>query len=497
MRKCNFYLSFFIFIFVCLGLAVLPNFINAQNLPDKNSSSSSTNDSKKNNNSNPNTTEIKYNFIVVPINLSSRTEQSMITSPTPTPIPTKKSQNIQNQGAHSYSIYIKEMIPNFLKGKLFLIENWQWMFLLLIILIGVIIEKVINHSTRESFDRWNWLKKIQNKEELKKSVARPVSTFAMGLFWLFTVSWIALPESLHNILILASKFIVVTSGVWFAYKTVDVISEFLMMKALKTESKMDDLLVPMFKKTLKILVIAFGIVFIADNFNINITSLLAGLGLGGLAMALAAKDTLENVFGSITVLIDHPFQIGDWIIIPEDKVEGTVHELGFRSTKILTFYNSIITVPNSRLIRAVVDNMGARKYRRIRTYISITYDTPPEKIEAFCEGIRELIILNPFTLKENFNVFFNEFKESSLDILVSCFLQVPDIKSELRERHNLFTNIIRLSKKLGVEFAFPTRTVYTKDVSSTDAKIDNISSVDEALELGKKYADEIHKSLKK
>ena len=248
------------------------------------------------------------------------------------------------------------------------------------------------------------------------------------------------------------------AGVWGAYRLVDLLAAHFTALAQRTESRVDDILVPLVRRGLKIVVAAFGLLFIAQNLNIDVTSLLAGLGLGGLAFALAAKDTVENLFGSVTVLVDRPFHIGDWVVIGD--VEGTVEEIGFRSTRIRTFYNSVITVPNSTLVHSSVDNLGVRSFRRVKCMISIQYDTPPDRIEAFCEGIRELIRKHPYTRKDYYLVYFNEFADSALNILLYAFHQTPDWPTELRERHRLFVDIVRLAQRLSVEFAFPTRTLH-------------------------------------
>jgi len=162
----------------------------------------------------------------------------------------------------------------------------------------------------------------------------------------------------------------------------------------------------------------------------------------GLAFALAAKDTVENLFGSVTVLIDRPFQIGDGVVI--DDLEGTV--------------------PNSRLVNTAVDNLGARRYRRLKCMIGVQYDTNPERLDAFCEGIRELIRLHPYTRKDYYMVYFNEFSDSSLNVLLYVFFETPDWATELRERHRLLVDIVRLARRLGVGFAFPTRTLHLASV---------------------------------
>src|SRR5690606_2130508 len=142
-----------------------------------------------------------------------------------------------------------------------------------------------------------------------------------------------------------------------------------------------------------IFVVVVGALVGAQNLGIEVFSVLAGLGIGGLAVALAARDSLANFFGSIMIMVDRPFRVGHWIISKGE--EGIVEDIGFRSTKIRTFYNSVVSIPNSELAIAPVDNMGLRRFRRVRTTIGVTYDTPPEKIEAFLEGIKNIIKANP------------------------------------------------------------------------------------------------------
>jgi len=164
------------------------------------------------------------------------------------------------------------------------------------------------------------------------------------------------------------------------------------------------------------------------------------------------------LFGTFTVLMDKPFQLGDWITVGD--IDGSVEEVGFRSTRVRTFYNSVITVPNSRFISAHVDNMGERLHRRMKTMLSLTYDTPAEKVEAFCEGVRELIRQHPYTRKDTFYVYFTTWSASSIDILLYAFLTCPDWGTEMREKHRLYCDVLRLAEKLEVDFAFPTQTLH-------------------------------------
>jgi MscS family membrane protein len=259
----------------------------------------------------------------------------------------------------------------------------------------------------------------------------------------------------------AVRAVAIVVVVVVAYRLVDVLSNVLSRRAERSDTRFDDLLVPLVRKSLKVFVVAIGLVLVAETIGQDITALLAGLGLGGLALALAAQDTVRNLFGSLTILLDRPFQVGDWVVVGE--VEGTVEEVCFRSTRIRTFYNSLITLPNANLISASVDNLGDRRYRRWKTILALTYDTPPEKIDAFCEGVRELIRSHPYSRKDYFHVYFNDFGGASLDILLYTFFETPDWATELRERHRLGVDILRLAGELGVEFAFSTQTVYLRN----------------------------------
>ena len=159
------------------------------------------------------------------------------------------------------------------------------------------------------------------------------------------------------------------------------------------------------------------------------------------------------MFGSLIILADRPY----WVIIG-DK-EGTVESIGIRSTRIRTFYDSVLSIPNSEAVSKIIDNMGMRTYRRVYTKVGIRCDTPPERVEAFLEGIKRIIQANPTTRKDYFHVVLNDFGPDSLVVMLYFFVKVPDWSAELVERQRVFLEVIRLADTLGVEFAFPTQTL--------------------------------------
>lgn len=243
------------------------------------------------------------------------------------------------------------------------------------------------------------------------------------------------------------------------YKIVDVISAYFVNLAAKTESTLDDQLVPLLRKTLKAFVVVIGTLFILrDGLNLDIIPFLTGLSIGGVAIALAAQDTIKNFFGSIMIFIDRPFQVGHWITSGE--VDGTVEEVGFRSTRVRTFRNSVMYIPNGKIADATVDNHGLRQYRRFYTTLTITYDTPPELTEQFVKGLREIVLAHPHTRKDYFNIYFNNLSSYSLDIMFYVFFEVPTWPLELQCRHELLIQIMKLAETLGVRFAFPTQTLH-------------------------------------
>ncbi len=361
----------------------------------------------------------------------------------------------------STSLWLRSQMPRDLReNKALGVELWKWLALLAIVFIGVVVDFIVQGFLRATVGARLRRQDREIDPEIIKRAVRPFGLFAGALAALFLLRAIGLPPLAQQIFFTATRLVLMVAGVLAAYRVVDVLTDILGRRATDTDTKIDDLLVPLVRRALKIFVSAIGLVYIAESLSIEILPLLTGLGIGGLAVAFAAKDTIENFFGSIAVIFDRPFEVGHWVVI--DDVEGTVEKLGFRSTRIRTFYNSLVTVPNAMLVRATVDNYGRRKYRRFKTDLGLAYDTPPEKIDAFCEGIRELIRQHPYTRKDYYQVSFSGYGASSLNILVYIFFEAPDWSVEMRERHRLLNDILRLAKKLGVEFAYPTQTVNFK-----------------------------------
>lgn len=260
----------------------------------------------------------------------------------------------------------------------------------------------------------------------------------------------------------AASLIAAVAIIMVAYRAIDIVVDVLARRASATETMLDDSLVPLLRTSMRLIVAAVGILFVLQNLDVNVSSLVAGLGLGGLAVALAAQDTVRNVLGGATIFADKPFEVGDWVIV--DGVEGTVETVGFRSTRVRTFYNSLVSVPNGNLMNAGIDNMGKRRWRRYKTTLGVGYHTTPDQMQAFVEGIRALITANPGMRQDYYMVEFHGFGATSLDVLVYCFMDAADWNEELRTRHVLNLDIMRLAESLRVDFAFPTQTLHIAEM---------------------------------
>ncbi|MDX8384881.1 MAG: mechanosensitive ion channel, partial [Ghiorsea sp.] len=172
--------------------------------------------------------------------------------------------------------------------------------------------------------------------------------------------------------------------VWFVWRLVDGLTVYAEARSKKTDSVLDDQLVPFIGKTLKLFLCVTGVLVVAQNMGYSVSGLIASMGIGGIAIAMAAKDTIANLFGSVMLLVDRPFSVGDWIRTSE--FEGVVEEIGFRSTKIRTFAKTLVNVPNSLLANMVIDNIDARSKRRIKMRIGITYATSTDKMQQAIQG---------------------------------------------------------------------------------------------------------------
>jgi MscS family membrane protein len=374
-----------------------------------------------------------------------------------------------------------DRLGGWIGSKVYADISWlKLLFCLLLVFVVVTVERVVRLliqrriETIPSVDgQISWARLIL------KAVMRPLSLF----IWVYGIYGALSPLYSHfqgadgsNLVHLVFQKTATVGGIlaffWFVYQFVHVMDARLSQWADSTESTIDDILVPLFGKTLRIfIVILAGIIVIQNLTGVEIGPLLASLGIGGLAVALAAKDSIANFFGTLTILFDKPFQVGERIVI--DNYDGVVEDVGFRSTRIRLLTGHLVTIPNEKVVNSGLENIGKRPNIRWLNNIGITYDTPPEKIERAVAIIRE-IIADHEGMHPDFppRVYFNGFKDWSLNIMVLIWYHPPDYWNFQEWVQRTCLEITRQFSAEGIDFAFPTRTLHLANDAKRQLKLE-------------------------
>jgi MscS family membrane protein len=386
---------------------------------------------------------------------------------------------------------IQNLIPAVGYKKVLGLELWKFIGVLLILIIGYLIFIIVKWIS------FFVLRKIQHQitKNTNSEVNKVLKKLAHPISLLVTLTFVdRVFPSLHfglttNTWVFLSLNIVETVfWIYVFLKLVQVVMRIYSEFTERSHGRLDDQLVPILHSFLKGVVLVVGTFRLLFLFGVDTTTMLAGATIGGLAFALASQDTVKNLIGTIMIFLDKPFHIEDWIEAGE--VVGTVERVGFRSTQVRAADTSVYQIPNSRLAEIVINNKGLRLFRRYNTNLGLRYDTPPELIEAFVKGLREIIIAHPETRSDSYNVEFTGFGDSALLIMVNVYFKSLAWSEEQSSKHRLHMAIIKLAKELGVEFAFPSTTVtieqfpekesinlkYNLDKERTDAVITKIVS---------------------
>lgn len=369
-------------------------------------------------------------------------------------------------------------MPDWLRARALGMELWQALALVVIFVAGVVLRQLIRIVVKHRLASFAERRGARVAAEVVKVFATPGAMLLGALMLRLAYPELALPLEVAVVIATTIRALVVTALVLALYRLVDVLAAHLSQRAEVSESRLDDQMVPLIRTSLKVILILAGVLILLQNLNVNVASLLAGLGIGGLAVALAAKDTIANFFASIMIFVDRPFRIGDWVKV--EDIEGKVEEVGFRSTRIRTLGDSLVTLPNARLAEAKIDNQGARRQRRVLASFSLAYDTPVERVEAFVEGVRAILWASDKTRKDNFEVHLTQLASSSLEVMLHCYVEVETWTEELTARHDLLLEVLRLAEALGVRFAFPTRTLHVETLAPQGSAPKRAASLDAA-----------------
>ena len=334
----------------------------------------------------------------------------------------------------------------------------SWGISLLIIIGAIILSRIIVFINKKIIRKFT--KKTSNHLDdiLFQTLEAPVLLGIMLVAIWFAALRLNLNTDIKNLISKSYSILIVVNITWFVAKFINaLIVEYLIPAAEeKTTKYIDNTLIPIIRRTALSVVWALGIVMALNNVGVDVATLIAGLGIGGLAFALAAQDTIKNIFGGFTILTDRPFRIGDRIKV--DGFDGFVEDIGIRSTRLRSLEKRLISIPNYKIVEASVENVSDEQMRRVMIKINLTYSTTPEKME---EAIR--ILKNLPNVIENLDnneiiATFDEFADSAL--VIKFMYYVNKIGDVIETPSEVNFEILRSFTKAGLKFAYPTQTVY-------------------------------------
>ena len=359
-------------------------------------------------------------------------------------------------GGGFHAPWQESLIPQSLKPEVFGVAYWQWLFMGGLIFAGLVIRQLVRltgflvkQATARTAATWD--------DELVEAMIGPITHLGTTGIWFASLHLLGVTGTAYTVIAFLIKGAFFVNLAYLAYKVAGFLGN---QMELRVQAKYQDInqgLIALLKQTLKLLALVFCLLLGAQNMGMDVASLIAGLGIGGLAFALAAKDTLANLLGSVMIMLDRPFRIGDYII--SSGTEGTVEEIGFRCTRVRTPANSVVSVPNSSLVLANIDNLGMRDFRRVRETYTLPYGTDPALIALFCDGVRAILQARSEVKQDAIVVAFTNLGTSALEVLVNYHIKAPGWSEELAIHQDVLCEVLRLATRLGVSFAFPTQTL--------------------------------------
>ncbi|MHC4495088.1 MAG: mechanosensitive ion channel family protein [Planctomycetota bacterium] len=347
---------------------------------------------------------------------------------------------------------------------------WRFVLVLLVVIAAMAAARIVQFAISGYAGRVAKKKGETSLTLLLKAIVKPlyVAIFAVGILCaklpLYFHDEFGIRLSVSEGWTTIARAVAAIAVAYALYRLVDVVEYYLDRLVGKTETTLDDMLVPVARKAMRITIAIIAALLIAENvLGTDIKSLLLGAGVGGIALALAAKDTIANFFGSITIFADRPFQMGEMIKIGEHT--GPVEEVGFRSTRIRTLQGHLVTIPNSVIVNTCVENIGKRPFIRRTSNLTITYDSGHARTGRAVEIVKEVLADVPEVNADAENpprVYFSDFNDWSLNIYMSYWVMPAEywLYQEVNERVNF--EIMKRFEAEQIEFAFPSQTLYVK-----------------------------------
>lgn len=356
----------------------------------------------------------------------------------------------------------QQVLVEFFKVTLFGIELWRITLAAGALAFGFVLRSHILDRLFLPLQALTKRSKSRVDDALLQTLRRPL-TWVIRLVAFYVALVILEPaDSLMRVATLGLQTVGTIMVAWVIFHLADI---FAMALTRSNDeggaASLDRQLVPLVMNVVRAVLFVFVAIALIQQWGYDVTSLVAGLGIGGLAFALAAKPTLSNWFGSLMIFTDRPFKIGDWVKTRHG--EGVVEDIGLRSTKIRTFAETLITVPNSDVASIAIENCSAMPKRRLLTSIGIAYGTTGAQMEEIIAGIKELLRADERIEDDTWRVHFDTFGTSSLEILMQCWMISPNYVNFLTVKQELFLEMMKVVERAGTSFALPTQAIHMNE----------------------------------
>lgn len=356
----------------------------------------------------------------------------------------------------------QELFQALLEKELLGEPAWKYLASIFFVLAAFWSAKFLDWLTTHKIKRWAEKTKTRFDDLLVELVRGPIKVVSFVIFLHIGLKLFAWPPWVQEYISKGLRAVLAWSITYVLVKAVDPILNYWRSGLTTEDTKLlESHLMPLIRKSIKIFIVILAILFTCQNLGLNITSLLAGLSIGGLALGLAAQDTVANVLGAIAIFLDKPFRVGDRIQF--ENVDGVVESIGLRSTRIRNLDGHLVTVPNKTVGNATIVNVSRRPHIRTIMDIGITYDTPPHKVQQALDILEKVFREHPMT--SDVIVSFTQFADSSLNLRVIHWWKGTDYKAYMAGIRELNLRIKERFDSAGLSFAFPTRTLYVKQDS--------------------------------
>ena len=337
----------------------------------------------------------------------------------------------------------------------------DWVIAFGIIIAAFLVGKIAYWISGNIFRQWTKRTKTNLDDIILDMVEEPiVFVLTVAGIW-YGLRRLTLSDIAHQWIGNAFQFLIVLAAAWMVTRLLDAVyREYVVPIAQKSENDLDDQLLPILQRGTKLAVWSIGIIVALNNAGYDVGALIAGLGIGGLALAMAAKDTVSNVFGGFTIFSDRPFKLNDRVKVA--GYDGTVTDIGVRSTRLKTLEGRVVTIPNSKFSDTAVENVSLEPSRKVVSNLGLTYDTTPEQMNEAMALLKEIAGAQG-NLEDNISVGFNAFGDSAMNILFIYYIKKEgDI---LGTQTEINMKILEAFTKAGLDFAYPTQTLYTKQLA--------------------------------